>query len=996
MTDMTIPSPAADVDGGERPAPTFDVLPLSAEIRETLAEIGYTHPTPVQIAVWEPATRGRDAMVQARTGTGKTAAFGLPIVDYIVRRSASHVQVLVLCPTRELAVQVAGEIERLGKRKAVRVAAVYGGAPMQRQIDAIEAGAQVIVGTPGRVLDHLRRGTLSAKGVRLLVLDECDEMLSMGFERELTAILEQLPAERQTLLFSATVESDIDRIARNKLKNPEIITLSGDHIGALEIQHFVYLVAGDKLNALVRVIEVENPESAIVFCNTKDETERVAQALTKQGFDADWLNGDLPQSEREQVMAATREGRLRFLVATDVAARGIDISHLTHVINHDFPQETAAYVHRTGRTGRAGRTGTAISLITPRDVGGLYFLRLQYKIRPIEKQIPSEGELKTRAEADLVAMLAEAFAAKGTHPEDLALARRILAHDEREAILAGLLRDHLGARPTVQEEASAARRAQRPPKVRGEAGREASGAAGGKAEGRALGGGAASGAAATTAAPSGATAPSGAAAPPGAAAPSAAAAPSTAAAPSGAAAPSAAAASGAATMPSSAAATTIPAATAPSAMPAMTPPAPAAATAAPVTTPGSETAQRSAAPLEQRSEPEARGASGERDFGRGERDFNRGERDFNRGERDFGRGERRGRPRRDDQAGPQPPVGAGPARTPSQARPERPSFAEAKEPREGGQPSPAPALARSPETSAEAAGAAKEPALEPSEGRRDRSADPRLRPHRAEPGRGAPSGEPISRRSGEARPREESGGFAGASDRGAGPGRGPRGPLDRRAPTGQGRVPPPLIRHADFVTWQPPEEEGDDEPILGDSSKRSSSAGDDRRETDVAAPEGRSGGFRQEARQETEGRSGGFRQETEGRSGGFRQEARQEAEGGPSDAGEEELVEVYVNVGRRDGARASDFQRVLEERAGIPRSNVQRIRVRERNAFVSVRREELAKAVAAFSGAVIAGRVATAEQARDRGPGGGEGEGEAAGPREGEGPGGGSSGGFSG
>ncbi len=450
-------------------APTFDVLPLSKELRETLAAIGYTHPTPVQIAVWEPATRGRDAVVQARTGTGKTAAFGLPIVDHIVKRSLPNVQVLALCPTRELALQVSNEIERLGVKKGVKVAAIYGGAPMQRQIDAIAAGAQVVVGTPGRTLDHLRRGTLDPKHVKLVVLDESDEMLSMGFERELTAILETLPAERQTLLFSATLPPDIERIAKNKLRSPDLLTLSGDHIGALSIQHFVYMVAGDKLGALVRVLEVEDPESAVIFCNTKDETQNVAQGLNRKGFDADWLNGDLPQGDREKVMAATREGRLRYLVATDVAARGIDISHLTHVINNDFPMDAESYVHRTGRTGRAGRTGTAISLVTPRDIGGLYLLRLTYKIRPIEKQIPTEGELKTRAEADLVGMLAEAFTAKGAHPDDLALARRLLTHDQCDRILAGLLRDHLGARPEAKATAASAatgaatRRAPRPP-----------------------------------------------------------------------------------------------------------------------------------------------------------------------------------------------------------------------------------------------------------------------------------------------------------------------------------------------------------------------------------------------------------------------------------------------------------------------------------------------------------------------------------------------------
>jgi ATP-dependent RNA helicase DeaD len=224
------------------------------------------------------------------------------------------------------------------------------------------------------------------------------------------------------------------------------------------VLHFIYLSRGDKLEALLRVLEVENPESAIIFCNTKAETERVAEALERQGFGAAWLNGDLPQGEREVVMQATREGKLRYLVATDVAARGIDISHLTHVINFDFPESAERYVHRTGRTGRAGRTGTAVSIVAPQDIGHLYLLRLTYKIRPIEKQLPTAGELKTREEADLVQLLADAFLTTAPHPDDVALARRLLSHEAADQIIAGLVRDHLGARPEAVEQAAAARR----------------------------------------------------------------------------------------------------------------------------------------------------------------------------------------------------------------------------------------------------------------------------------------------------------------------------------------------------------------------------------------------------------------------------------------------------------------------------------------------------------------------------------------------------------
>ena len=447
--------------------PSFDEMPLCDDVKQALAEMGYTQPAAVQHAVYEPAVRGKDVVVQARTGTGKTAAFGIPLVDQMIKRSLRAPQALILTPTRELALQVSREIERIGAKRGIRPATVYGGAPMQRQIDALRDGAQIVVGTPGRVLDHMRRGTLSPKELRILILDESDEMLSMGFERELNAIVDFLPEQRQTLLFSATLPPEIVRMASTRLHDPQFIYLSGDHVGALEILHFVYFVRQDKVDTLVRVLEVEIPESALIFCNTRDDTERVASMLMRAGYDADWLNGDLPQSEREKVMTRSKEGNLRFLVATDVAARGIDISHLTHVINFDFPDSTEVYVHRTGRTGRMGRTGTAISLITPHDIGGLYYLRLTYKIRPFEKQLPTEGDLKTRAEADMVTMLAEAFATD-PHPDDVALARRLLTHDRCEHIIAGLLRNHLGDRIKSQEDASEARRGRRPQAVAAE------------------------------------------------------------------------------------------------------------------------------------------------------------------------------------------------------------------------------------------------------------------------------------------------------------------------------------------------------------------------------------------------------------------------------------------------------------------------------------------------------------------------------------------------
>src|SRR5580704_3091953 len=338
---MTAPAaPPADA------APTFDVLPLGPDVRRAIDAMGYRHPTPVQVAVYEAAAEGRSLVVQARTGTGKTAAFGMPLIDRVVRASVKAVQALVLCPTRELALQVSREVEQIGQFRGTQIVAIYGGSSMSRQVEALQAGAQIVVGTPGRVLDHLRQKTLDPSGIRALVLDEADEMLSMGFAREINAILETLPKNRQGLFFSATIAADIQRLAHTHLRDAELVTLSSDQVGALEISHFVYLLqAGDKVSQLVRVLEVEDPESAVIFCNTRDETQKVAEALKTRGFDADWLNGDLPQNDRERVMSATREGRLRFLVATDVAARGIDISHLTHVINYDFPETAEQYVH---------------------------------------------------------------------------------------------------------------------------------------------------------------------------------------------------------------------------------------------------------------------------------------------------------------------------------------------------------------------------------------------------------------------------------------------------------------------------------------------------------------------------------------------------------------------------------------------------------------------------------------------------------------------------
>ena len=438
-------------------AQTFEELGLTKEVLTALKEMGWETPTPVQRDSYPLAIAGHDIIVQSRTGTGKTGAFGIPLVDRLITEDGDE-QALVLAPTRELALQSAAEIEKLGAHRNIDTVAVYGGASMERQVHALEKGARVISGTPGRVLDHLKRGTMDASKLRFLVLDEADEMLSMGFAKELHAIIERLPKERQTLLFSATVDRAIKRVAEKHMRDPQFLGLSGDHVGALGIEHFVYMVTGvGRVADLITILETEDPESALIFCNTKAETEEVSAALQRAGFNAEWLNGDRPQKEREEVLGRVRREELRFLVATDVAARGIDVSHLTHVINFSLPENVEQYVHRTGRTGRAGHTGTAITLVGPNELGILYYLRLQYRIFPVERTLPSAGEQRTRQEADRIAMIDAAYPTAPSE-RDLALVRRFLTHANAERMLAGLLRAFFGTESEEVDKVAAAKR----------------------------------------------------------------------------------------------------------------------------------------------------------------------------------------------------------------------------------------------------------------------------------------------------------------------------------------------------------------------------------------------------------------------------------------------------------------------------------------------------------------------------------------------------------
>jgi len=456
-TDASSPAAAAAGDSPVEKKPSFADLGLRREVLQAIAEMGFSEPMEVQSVTLPLVRAGRDIMVQSRTGSGKTAAFGIPFADGMVDPNQKSVQAIVLLPTRELALQVAAEIARISAQSGLSIVPVYGGAPMGRQIEQLRAGGQIVCGTPGRILDHLRRGTLHLDKVKCAVLDECDEMLSMGFQEDIEAILERTPKERQTMLFSATLPEGIQRLARRYMRQPEMVALSPDFVGVHEIRHIYYSIPGGQREAeLTRVLAFENPDRALIFCNTREETGRVAEFLRRQGLDAEAISSDLSQSERENVMTRMRAGSIRFLVATDVAARGIDIENLPCVINYTFPDSPESYIHRTGRTGRAGRSGHAVSLIGPTEVGSFYYLKLLYKIRPEERALPSEAELRSKREGESVLRL------RSLLPDDVgaewhALARRVMGASDGERLVGCLLRGALAEKAAHVAPAAPAR-----------------------------------------------------------------------------------------------------------------------------------------------------------------------------------------------------------------------------------------------------------------------------------------------------------------------------------------------------------------------------------------------------------------------------------------------------------------------------------------------------------------------------------------------------------
>jgi len=465
------------------PDVSFEDLPISDAIRQAIAEKGYTAPTPVQAATFRPVFEGRDLIVRSKTGTGKTAAFGIPLLER-VEAGAGEPRVLILCPTRELALQVAAELQELGKYKGSKVVAIYGGASMGQQIEALEAGGEIIAGTPGRVYDHLKRGTLDLSHAQAVVLDEADEMLSMGFFEEVTKILDMLPKDRQTLLFSATVPPDIQQIVQRYLRTPETILLSGDDFTVEGIDNVIYYTvdAYPKPRNLLYLVEMEEPDTAIVFCNTRDDTSLVAAVLNRNGYDAELLNGDLPQKERERVMGKVKAGKVRFMVATDIAARGIDISDLSHVINYSLPEDPAVYLHRVGRTGRIGKHGTAISLVSGRELVTLTALEKKYGIKFEERKLPTPEAARSLWTDRHVARLREG-SQSSVYEAFLPLARELKERPDGEALLAFALKyffhhvriDRAHQRPAEEPQAETAAPSyerERPPRRKAEASRE--------------------------------------------------------------------------------------------------------------------------------------------------------------------------------------------------------------------------------------------------------------------------------------------------------------------------------------------------------------------------------------------------------------------------------------------------------------------------------------------------------------------------------------------
>lgn len=368
----------------------FEDLPLGLEVIRAIEELEFRNLFPIQAEAIAPLLEGKDVIGQAKTGTGKTAAFGIPMVERL-NPKINKVQGLVLAPTRELAIQVAEHIDRLSKYSALKVLPIYGGVPIQRQIRALENGVHIVVGTPGRTIDHLKRRTLNLDSVKIVVLDEADRMLDMGFIDDIEYILSKVPVDRQTSLFSATIDQSVMDVCNRYMKNPEKILVSKDEIALTQInQYYTIVNPRSKFEILCNILDENHIERAIVFCRTRKYTSLLADRLRFRGYDAEPLHAGFTQPQRDFVMDLFRKRKLKLLVATDVAARGLDIQGITHIINYDIPLDALVYFHRIGRTARMGREGTAITLVSYGETAELDRIKALTKTNIEEMETPAQ------------------------------------------------------------------------------------------------------------------------------------------------------------------------------------------------------------------------------------------------------------------------------------------------------------------------------------------------------------------------------------------------------------------------------------------------------------------------------------------------------------------------------------------------------------------------------------------------------------------------------
>lgn len=381
----------------------FEEFNLSEKIKRALKDCGYVEATEIQQKAIPEILEGRDIIGQSKTGTGKTASYSLPMLEQI-DASLKKVQSIILCPTRELAVQVTDEIRKFNKyQEGIKCVTVYGGQSIETQIKSIKSGAQIVIGTPGRVIDHINRKTLKLNNVKIAILDEADEMLNMGFEEDIRTILDESPSERQTLLFSATMSKRILEIAKKYLTNPKNIKIKAEELTVNNIeQEIINLKSSMKDEATMRIIDLYNPNKAIVFCNTKKKVDDLLEKLKAKGYKVEGLHGDIKQSQRERIMKRVKKGELKILIATDVAARGLDIEGLDLVINYDIPQEEEYYVHRIGRTGRNGKVGKAFTFVVGKEKNKILEIQRYAKIKIKEGKLPTLEEVSIKKNLETV------------------------------------------------------------------------------------------------------------------------------------------------------------------------------------------------------------------------------------------------------------------------------------------------------------------------------------------------------------------------------------------------------------------------------------------------------------------------------------------------------------------------------------------------------------------------------------------------------------------